>query len=120
MVDHSEGLRVQSNGARLAFCADALRPLGVSRRTVALDSVERLGQGWDVGAAQLGLVRRRVDFAQMRVERGVFDLLVVEVVGVKGVERLAEIAHALGAVAAHLVAAASNLAVQTIQAVVER
>lgn len=120
MVDHAEWLRVQRDGAGLALRADALGPLGMPRRAVALDSVKGLRQRRDVGAAQLGLVGGRVDFAQMRVEGGVFDLLVGEVGGVKGVERLAVVAHALGAVAAHFVVApAGDLAVQAVEAVVE-
>ena len=55
----------------------------------------------------------------MRVDRWVFNLLFGEVARVKGIERLAVIAHALGSMATHAVAGTGNLAILAIEAIVK-
>ncbi|KAI7165079.1 Nuclear protein localization protein [Hortaea werneckii] len=55
VVDHSVFLRLQSNGRRLAFGANAFRKRRVTRWTVGVDAEIGLGQGWHLPQSLLGI-----------------------------------------------------------------
>jgi len=114
VVHHAERLRLEGNRAGLAFCADTLGPLRMTRRAVPLDAVVRLDERRDEGTTKLGLVGGRVDLAHIRMNRHVLDLLLLQVLRVKWVQGCAVVAHALRPVPAHGAPLSWNLAIELV------
>lgn len=120
MIDHTVWLRLESNSARLALCANTSRERFVTRRAIWVHAVVGFGKRRHPGTSRLVLVLSLIHFAKVCMVREMLDLLFGQVASIVGLDGLTVVTHAVRAMSAHSgVARSLDFAIFLVQSVVK-